>query len=350
LLTLAVVIPFAVLTVWVARLNSRLQQRMFQVIGAMFAELRQVASLPRAFLIRALGLEREQASVMSAQNRLINRLGLVQSLRGSWFGTVHGMEGQALNVVFWTVGGMAIMHGSLTLGVLTAIMTYANTYIGLGGGIDSYVSIYGVLANVDRVSSYMQHQTEPFGKGGGEIPAFESLVLSICNGNETQRLEFTPGTVQRINGTPEFLADVRNAILRLRPVEGIEIQIGEQSIEQIPLDDWRQKVAWLTLDFPFNGVSIQELLQWSAATQTSLEEAKRFFQKDVTVTNWNLDTERWTQGRQPNRVVQLLEAICIARQPRLVLVELSDEWGESTAIVRDLGSRLDGSAFVLLGA
>lgn len=347
-LTLLVDLPFIALTIWVARLNSLLQQRLFQIVGALFSELRQMVSLPRATLVRATGLEAEQTAVMSALNHLIYRLGLVQSLRTNWYATVSTIEGNALTAVFWLVGGLAVIHGHLTLGVLTAIMTYSQLYIGLGGGVSSYVTIYGTLANVDRVAGYVDTD--------GDVSAVKADQLTdtdtqTATQGDNHVLSMTPGTVQRIHGTPQYVADMRDAMLRLRPIAGMDVRVGAVHAHDVDPDTWRKTVAWITLDFPFAGASVRELLDWAATSAQALAEAKRFLHADGEDAALDVPADRWTQGRKPEQMLQLLGALAIAQQARLVIVEIPAAWArQAEVLIQSLSSDLATSAMVVLEA
>ncbi len=154
ILTLAVVAPFVLVTIWSGRLNARLQERIFAVVGALATTTRASSRLPQALLVRAHGSGARGQGVADRLNDALYRLGLVQSLRGNWFGTVEALEGNALTLAFWGVGGLAILHGHLLLGTLTALAAFGQRYVSLGGGVSSYVAIHGVLANVDRIAAY----------------------------------------------------------------------------------------------------------------------------------------------------------------------------------------------------
>ncbi|MFD1673987.1 ABC transporter transmembrane domain-containing protein [Alicyclobacillus fodiniaquatilis] len=353
LLTLAVDIPFVVLTLWVARFNARLQQRLFEVVGNMFKELHKISSLQFAFMVRALGVEREEIPSLSRSNRLLYRLGLVQSLRNYWYGTtLSNLESNVLTAAFYAVGGLSVIHGSLTLGTLTAIMSYAALYVGLGGGVSSYVGIYGILANVERVSSY--HAEQPERESDQLVEADASLLQSstplrvgIQLAHGTHVVQGAPGTLQRIQGQSGFIDDVRDAILRLRETDGIDVRAGDTPVADIPLDSWRKMVTWISSDFPFDDVTLKELLQWSAYSPSAQQDAIRFLQEESRTINLDVPATRWTQN-QSLRTLRLLGALAIAQHARVVLVELPLVSEAHQQTLQQLKSTLPDSTFILL--
>lgn len=349
LLTLAVSIPFAILTFWTGRLNSRLQQRLFQVVGALSTELRQLSSYPRALLAKSGGMTVEEGRLVSGLNRLIYRLGLVQSLRTNWFNTAHTLEGNALTVLLWMVGGLAIVQGHLQVGTLTAIMAFSQRYVGLGGAVDSYVTIYGVLANVDRVDSYERHGTEPLAGRGGQPAGDGPLHLEQTGGGEAVRLPLVGGQLQTVTGTPEQLAGVRDAVLGLRAVPGVQVLLDGVPVNTQPLDVWRRSVAWITPHYPLADVSIGDLLTASAAGRP-LTPALAMLGLEPGSPDLALPAEQWTASAEPERVLLLLATMAVLQAPRIVLLDLPDAPEQAMTLLHELRPELPNSSFLSLQA
>jgi ATP-binding cassette subfamily B protein len=350
LLTLAVSIPFAILTFWTGRLNSRLQQRLFQVVGALSTELRQLSSYPRALLAKSGGLTVEEGRLVSGLNKLIYRLGLVQSLRTNWFATAHTLEGNALTVLLWMVGGLAILKGHLQVGTLTAIMAFSQRYVGLGGAVDSYVTIYGVLANVDRVDNYERFGTEPLEGAAATRPISNGpLHLDQNGGDTTTRLPLAAGQIQTVSGTPEQLAGVRDAVLGLREAPGVQVLLDGEPVITQPLDTWRRSVAWLTPHYPISDVSVGELLTASAAGRP-LTPALAMLGLEPGNPELALPAEQWTAGTQPERVLLLLAAMAVLQTPRIVLLDLPEAPEQAMRLLHELRPELPNSSFLSLQA
>ncbi|MCL4544519.1 MAG: ABC transporter ATP-binding protein [Chloroflexi bacterium] len=347
-LTLVVVIPFAAATMWVGRLNSRLQERTFGVVGAMASELRELASPARAFLLRAQGFEREERRLTGALNDLLYRLGLAQMLRGNWFGSVQALEGNVVTVLFWLVGGLAIIHGQLLLGTLTAVMAYGQRYVGLGGAVNSYVAIHGILANFDRLEEYARQGSERVGQPEWRPAAQSTLTLVLGDGAAQQTLSLQPGVVMTLAGAPERLAEIRDAVLALRPVETVEIRDGFSSLAAVPLDGWRRAVAWLHPAYPFAGATLAELLRWAAGPDGAVDAGSAMLGLRPDDPAMQTTAESWVQG-DPQRALQLTAVLAVAARPRLVLVdhEASGVPGVD-AVVAQLCRQLTGSTMLVL--
>ncbi|MCL4541243.1 MAG: hypothetical protein M1396_02725, partial [Chloroflexi bacterium] len=166
----------------------------------------------------------------------------MQMLRGNWFGSLQALEGNTVTVIFWLAGGLAILHGQLLLGTLTAMMTYAQRYVGLGGAVNSYVAIHGILANFDRLEEYAVQGTEIIGQPEWRPALQHPLRLVARENGSQQEVALTPGTVVRLVGPVQRLADIRDAALALRRLDTVELGDGFQPEDTIPVDGWRRAV------------------------------------------------------------------------------------------------------------
>ena len=348
LLTLLIVIPFAAATIWVGRLNSRLQERIFSVVGAMASELRELASPVRALLLRAWGLEQEERRVAGRLNDLLYRLGLVQMLRGNWFGSLQALEGNTVTVIFWLAGGLAILHGQLLLGTLTAMMAYAQRYVGLGGAVNSYVAIHGILANFDRLEEYAAQGTELIGQPEWR-PALQSpMRLAVRENGSQQEVALTPGEIVRLIGPVQRLTDIRDAALALRQLDTVELDDGFRSEGSTPIDGWRRSVFWIHPAFPFAGATVAELLRWAAGPNGGLDAGLILLGCDATASELQLPAEQWVGG-DSLRALRLTAALAALARPRLVFVENNDlSQAEITDILHQLQRLLPGSTLLLL--
>ena len=277
LLTLIIVAPFVAVTIWSGRLNARLQERIFGLVGALATAMRTRSRLPQALLVRASGRGVSGEDVAGRLNDALYRLGLVQSLRGNWFGTVEALEGNALTLAFWGVGGLAILHGQLLLGTLIALMAFGQRYVSLGGGVSSYVAIHGVLANVDRISAYEPQESPP---PPSRPPASD---LASLRG-------LPPGSVCLLATAPGGPAATRDALL----------ESGD--------------LGWLTPELPLAGLDAGDL-----AGREGLVRAAAAFHLELPPPG----TPATALHSPHHGTWPVAAALAVATQPALLLLDLS---------------------------
>lgn|GEM_PF-5500274 len=349
-LTLAVAVPFAVLAIWVGRLNARLQERMFAVVGAMTSELHGVGTAARATLIRACNLGEEALDVGRRLNDLLYRLGLVQYLRGNWWSSVEGLWGNAVTVVFWMVGGAAIIRGHLLLGTLTAVMSYAGKYVGMGGGVDSYVAIYGICSNLDRLHEYQREAHEHL---QGDTPAAlpdvaAAIVVEPVRGAEPPAFRLNPGQVTTLRTPLAAAVAVRQALLGLDGPHAVRVRLGEADVSALPADAWRRSVGWICADYPFGEATVRELLQWAAGLERDIGPGLKVLGLGDGSAELDRQAEVWRAGA-PGRGLLLTAALVAAQAPRVVVIEADAEAGPSPeTLVEHVRTHVPDAALLVL--
>lgn len=322
LLTLAIAAPFAALSIWAGRLNARLQERLFAVVGAMTSEVHAVGSGARATLLRASGLEREAEAVGERLNLLLYRLGFAQYLRANWWATVESLWGNATTVLFWVVGGTAILHGHLLLGTLVAVMTYAGTYVGMGGAVDSYVAIHGICSNLDRLQEYGREGVEPLDGAAPALPGPAAVTLRSPGRAEPLDLVLRPGEVATVRG--EHASAVRDALLQLGGQDAVRVELGGRDAATLPADAWRRSVGWVCADYPFGEATLAQLLAWATGPGGDPGPALEVLGVPAGTPELERTAEEWLQG-EPERALRLSGALAVAARARLVLVEAAPD-------------------------
>jgi ABC-type multidrug transport system fused ATPase/permease subunit len=349
LLTLAVSAPFAALAVWAGRLNARLQRRIFSVVGALTEELHRLATPARSTVLRASGLVDEARALGERLNALLYRLGFAQSFRGGAWSAVEGFWGQAVALAFWMVGGAAIVRGHLLLGTLTALMTYAGKYVGLGGAVDGYVAIYGICSNLERVREYAEEGTERLDGEAPAPPRGAPVAVRAPAGVLPAGFALAPGAVASVRLPASARDALRDALFAWDGRAGAEVVVGGVPAAALALDRWRRCVAWLSEAYPFGEASLGELVAWAAGSDGDAAAA-------LAVLDLGRDSPELAQtaaawcGADRGRRLRLAAALAAAARPRIVLAETPEGAGEDGVLdqaLTELRARCPEAAVLL---
>ncbi|MCZ9311425.1 ABC transporter ATP-binding protein [Weissella koreensis] len=230
-------------------------------------------------LVKSSGAEEQ---IKTTGNQSIERLfhfGRKEAVIDGTVGPVMNLVMMGLFVVILFVGALRIAHGQSTMGTLFSFLMYLFQIMPAFMSIGTFSTTYAkTQGSTQRLTEILDESAEDFDKG--QFVELEGKTLSMQNVNfgysdseeilHNITMEAKPNTIVAFVGPS---GGGKTTIFQLLerfydPNSGV-IKIGNQSIENINLKNWRQQIGFVSQDSAIMAGTIRDNLTYgSDATYT----------------------------------------------------------------------------------
>lgn len=160
--------PIVAIVLMVAEGHYRLHRRLFDQVAEMTSHLERACSASGMAFIQSFGLQEKYMAEFQTNNRVMSNIGLGTTFVLGVWSLAYNVKVDIVNAILWYFGGLAIMHGYMSLGTLIAMIAFSNTLESFGSLYIILLGTRDVMGNVDRVFSFLEeisgddsHWTDP---------------------------------------------------------------------------------------------------------------------------------------------------------------------------------------------
>ncbi len=234
--------PFLVLLHYLTENAYRIHRRMYVRVGAMNQRLESTCTGDGIALLQLHGATGGALSAFEEANRDLANLDLAIAMNDGLFGLGFNLKVQMVNALLYYFGGLAIIHGSLSLGTLLAVEAYSSRLEGFGSLYIIYMGTRTVVSNLDRVFGLLDRLAPPPAPAGPppspERPVLEveaADVGPVGLGRPDSALTFSVRAGERV----ALVGDAATARRLLDAVAGLQpTRVGDIRILGRPVQAW----------------------------------------------------------------------------------------------------------------
>ena len=236
--------PFLVLLHYLTENAYRIHRRMYVRVGAMNQRLETTCTADGIALLQLHGAAEGALAAFDEANRDMANLDLAIAMNDGLFSLGFNLKVQMVNALLYYFGGLAIIHGSLSLGTLLAVDAYSSRLEGFGSLYIIYMGTRTVVSNMDRVFGLLERLAPPPAPTGRH-PSPERPVLEVEGldvgpvgiGRPDSALSFSVRAGERV----ALVGDTATARRLLDVVAGLQpARVGHVRILGRPVQAWSE--------------------------------------------------------------------------------------------------------------
>ena len=285
LLSCATVILTVVATKFLSNAMRKFYRRRQELLGSLNSTVEEMVGGYKT----VAAYSREEAVIQTFDTTAdeLTRVGIIAEILGGSMGPVMNAINNISFVIIAAFGGYFALHGSITIGTISAFIIYAKQF---GRPIDELAQIYGqiqtAIAGAERVFAIMDESSED--KSGSEsmdsakgVITFQDVNFSYVEGNPVLHdFNLTVNAGQKValvGSTGSGKTTVVNLLMRFYDIDSGQILIDGVNIKDIDCGELRHNTAIVLQDTVLFADTVENNLKYSREdiTDEEMEEAAK---------------------------------------------------------------------------
>ena len=285
LLSCATVILTVVATKFLSNAMRKFYRKRQELLGSLNSTVEEMVGGYKT----VAAYSREEAVIQTFDKTAdeLTRVGIIAEILGGSMGPVMNAINNISFVIIAAFGGYFALHGSITIGTISAFIIYAKQF---GRPIDELAQIYGqiqtAIAGAERVFAIMDESSED--KGGSEsmdntkgVITFQDVNFSYVEGNPVLHdFNLTVNAGQKValvGSTGSGKTTVVNLLMRFYDIDSGRILIDGVNIKDIDCSELRHNTAIVLQDTVLFADTVENNLKYSRedVTDEEMEEAAK---------------------------------------------------------------------------
>ena len=285
LLSCATVILTVVATKFLSSAMRKFYRRRQELLGSLNSTVEEMVGGYKT----VAAYSREEAVIQTFDKTAdeLTRVGIIAEILGGSMGPVMNAINNISFVIIAAFGGYFALHGSITIGTISAFIIYAKQF---GRPIDELAQIYGqiqtAIAGAERVFAIMDEPSED--KSGSEnmdnakgVITFQDVNFSYVEGNPVLHdFNLTVNAGQKValvGSTGSGKTTVVNLLMRFYDIDNGRILIDGVNVKDIDCGELRHNTAIVLQDTVLFADTVENNLKYSreGVTDEEMEEAAK---------------------------------------------------------------------------
>ena len=285
LLSCATVILTVVATKFLSSAMRKFYRRRQELLGSLNSTVEEMVGGYKT----VAAYSREEAVIQTFDKTAdeLTRVGIIAEILGGSMGPVMNAINNISFVIIAAFGGYFALHGSITIGTISAFIIYAKQF---GRPIDELAQIYGqiqtAIAGAERVFAIMDEPSED--KSGSEnmdnakgVITFQDVNFSYVEGNPVLHdFNLTVNAGQKValvGSTGSGKTTVVNLLMRFYDIDNGQILIDGVNVKDIDCGELRHNTAIVLQDTVLFADTVENNLKYSreGVTDEEMEEAAK---------------------------------------------------------------------------
>lgn len=285
LLSCATVILTVVATKFLSSAMRKFYRRRQELLGSLNSTVEEMVGGYKT--VAAYSREESVIQTFDKTADELTRVGIIAEILGGSMGPVMNAINNISFVIIAAFGGYFALHGSITIGTISAFIIYAKQF---GRPIDELAQIYGqiqtAIAGAERVFAIMDESSED--KSGTEsmdnakgVITFQDVNFSYVEGNPVLHdFNLTVNAGQKValvGSTGSGKTTVVNLLMRFYDIDSGQILIDGVNIKDIDCGELRHNTAIVLQDTVLFADTVENNLKYSreGVTDEEMEEAAK---------------------------------------------------------------------------
>lgn len=329
-----------VFTLILTKIMTKYMRRYFvrrqELLGELNGRVEETVTNYRT--VAAYGLQSEALAAFEDTSDRLKKTGIIAEIIGSMMGPVMNTLNNITFLIVAVCGGYLAMHGSITVGVISAFIIYSKQ---MSRPVNELAQIYSqiqtALAGAERIFGVMDETSED--SAGKDLPEDVKGVIEFRNVN----FSYVPGCpvisdfslrigagrkIALVGATGSGKTTVINLLLRFYEADSGEITVDGRNIRDISLKSLRDSIGIVLQDTVLFSGTVKENLAYALGSEpdeSEIERAARLSNTDVIIEQLphGLDTMLEDAGARLSAGQRQLFAICRAflSYPRILILD-----------------------------
>ena len=335
-----IVIAFTPLSIWLTMYIAKKSKKMYddhaKATGDASAVMEEMFSNQK--IVKAFSYEERSAKAYDIENVVLRDSGI----KAHFYGVMGGPSTRFINGLVYTIvgfsGAMLALKGTISIGVISAFLSYAEQYAKPFNEISGVVSdIQTAIASCDRVFEIIDKENEP---DDSKLP-----TITACDGSvkiENMSFSYTPKQKLITNFNLEVKPGQKvaivgptgcgkttfiNLLMRFYDVTGGTIKLGETPVNSVTRKSLREQYGMVLQESWLFSGTIRDNIAFGkpSATIEEVEEAAKMAGAHDFITRMERGYNTLINESGDNISQGQKQLICIARiiliKPKLLILD-----------------------------